>query len=115
MKNNSTDGSKPTIFSLLEGFETYEWDKPLLKKLALNTFKAKNRQKVFVGEYKYVKSNVKVWVTGFPAQFWEFEISNPRHRDPIIISTGSGSFINYWPFVEKILQGMIVIKNLEGD
>lgn len=95
-------------------FKTYSDDLPLLKRLRLKPFKGKLHEKVCVGKYKTKDGSwAEIWVEGAPAQFWEFKVFCSENERITIITTGSGCLVDYWPFVEKFLDGMIVIKNLK--
>jgi len=96
-------------------FKTYSHDLPLMKKLGLKLFKGKTHEKVYVGKYTAEDGSwAKIWVTGAPAQFFDFEIYCSESKLTTIISTGSGCLSEYWPFVEKIFDNMIVVKNPKG-
>lgn len=100
--------------NLFDGFETYSHDLPLLKKLGLKPFKGKVHEKVYVGKYKTEDGSwAEIRVEGAPAQFWEFRIRCSENKMITAVSTGSGCLSDYWPFVEKIMDGMIVIENLK--
>lgn len=100
--------------NLFNGFETYSHDFPLLKKLGLKRFKGKVHEKVYVGEYKTEDGSwAKIWVEGAPAQFFSFKIYCSESKMTTTVSTGSGCLSGYWPFVEKIMDGMIVVEKSE--
>jgi hypothetical protein len=90
---------------------TYTVDLGLFQKLELPTFKTKNNEKLFVGEYKFPqpsKANVKIFVTCLPAQFWEFEVETDEGYQ-CVITTGSGSLTDYWGSVYKVANGCFVV------
>lgn len=95
---------------LINNFETYEDDVRILKDLGLKTFCAPIGTEVYLGKHKDPTGTVKVWVTGLPAQFFRFEIFCAENKKTTKVSTGSGCFSDYWPMVEKIMNGMFVIK-----
>lgn len=101
--------------NLLDSFKTYSHDLPLLKKLGLKPFKGKVHEKVYVGEYTTKDGSwARIWVDGAPAQFFRFKIYCSESKMVTIVETGSGCLVDYWPFVEKIMDGMIAIENLKG-
>lgn len=99
---------------LANEFKTYSSDLSLLEKLGLKPFKGKLWEKVYVGKYKAEGGSwVEIWVEGASAQFFEFKIYCFESKAITIVSTGSGCLNDYWSFIEKIMDGMIVIKNLK--
>jgi hypothetical protein len=103
-----------TGIRLFDCGETYDWDLPLFRKLGLQPFDVEVWQKHFVGEVRMENgSTVKVWVECAPAQFWTFEITSGETGDVTTLGTGSGNLNEYWPFVEKVADGMIVVKGVE--
>lgn len=124
--------------------EAYEFngDRKLLESLGLKTTGFR-RERTELGtvvlheaeaeeEYKAVRpaTEIRVAVTALPAQFWMFVILRPREfikelsdgdwlplyepREEIEISTGSGSFGEYWPGVVKMAEHCFEVKHL-GD
>lgn len=105
---------------------THGRDIELLQKLGLKVFKdIPLQKKIKLGSIRIDKIedentvSVNVFVQGFPAQFWEFEI-NLRNKDDnkkwqnILVGTGSGCFSDYWkklyPLFKELASGMITIK-----
>jgi len=102
------------IFSLAK---TYTHDMELFRRLGLKPFsydvsKPKGKDKHFVGKVTKNKSTCKVWVTCLPAQFWAFEIYSNETNMTTLVQTGSGCLADYWEVVEKIMDGMFVIKKV---
>lgn len=100
---------------LFTTFKTYACDLPILEKLGLKPFEGKTRSTIEVGEYenKEINSKVIIKVTGLPAQFWSFDIFCGESKTRTIIETGSDGLVNYWPYVESMMEGMIVAKKIE--
>lgn len=78
------------------------------------------------GEYGPMPATtVKVEVSAWPAQFWQFTITKPSDDSEVIdgkvigkyfpiqrfvLSTGSGSFCEYWEVAKLFAQNMVVMK-----
>lgn len=99
-----------------EWARTYDWDIPLFAELGLKSFVIEERSWDFVdvGTVERNGATVHVSVACAPAQFWRFVIKNAGdgNRKDYVISTGSGNLSKYWPFIEQILDNMIVIKSV---
>jgi len=97
--------------------ETYDLDLPLFRRLGLKPFKTESRDYIDVGTtIEHNGATVHVSVCCLPAQFWRFEIKNAGDGEPrrnCVISTGSGALVDYWPFIEQILNNMLVIESVE--
>lgn len=101
--------------SLLDEVSTYNQDLVLFRELGLKTFKFKNyehKRKYHVGNFFNEKGFVKIEVSFYPAMFWKFQVYSNDSETLTFFNTGSGSLTDYWPFVEQILNGMIVIKEV---
>ena len=96
---------------MFETNTTYDWDLKLFKELGLKPFSCGLRTETFVGEVKTDEYSVKIWVDCYPAQFYRAEILC-SNGTTVNISTGSGSFGDYWSIFEKIASGMVAIKSL---
>lgn len=74
-------------------------------------------------------TTVKVWCGALPAKFWRFDITRPRDDcdvvdgavigvyeplEHIVLTTGSGSFFDYWPTVLMFAQHTMDAKYLVG-
>jgi len=93
---------------------TYNNDLNLYHQLGLKPFKDQPTGKmILLGSYSNEYGQVKVWVTPMPAQFWQFEVSVTEAKSKYLISTGSGALTDFWPSIEKILNNMISIENIE--
>ena len=91
------------------GSSTYSEDLNLVQELGLNVLDEVDNGEYYLGEVEGDFYTVKVWVTTAPAQFYQFEITDPRGK-VIWLNTGSGSLTAYWPSVVLIAQGMLVVK-----
>lgn len=91
---------------------TYPWDYDLFDKLGLPRFTIKDRNKQLLGVYRhpdYENACVEISVTCMPAQFWHFKIITAEGQI-YNVNTGSGSLSTYWPSIELIFEGMLVIR-----
>lgn len=87
-----------------------ESDLALLDKLGLKPFDAPHGQKTFVGEVSDPELGyIKIWVSCWPACFWEFEIHSKETGKITKFETGSGSLDDYYSIAEKIMEGMVVV------
>ena len=94
---------------------TSQEDIPLFKKLGLTPFSNLTcHQLHYIGEVKEGKSYVKIYVTCEPAQFFDFEFYDDSHHTLIHIKTGSGCIADFWPTIEKMMQGMLVVTSMEN-
>lgn len=94
--------------------KTYPWDYDIFVKLGLPNFIIKDQDKHLLGVYKhpdYEDAFVEISVTCMPAQFWHFKIITAEDQ-MYNVDTGSGSLSEYWPSIELILQGMLVIEKV---
>jgi len=97
----------------LFGNGTYGTDVVLFKRLGLKQFRdIPHATPYFVGDVTTDRGSVKVTVTAWPAQFWCFEITSKESKKLTVIETGSGGLYAYWPVVEKILDGMVVVESV---
>jgi len=94
-------------------FSTYSFDRSLFRELGLRFFEnIPVHTTVKVGTIRVHQASVEIYVYGAPAQFWHFHIRfDDPQEDNFIISTGSGSFSDYWKFIEKIASRMIVVQD----
>ncbi len=95
---------------MFEICKTLEIDLPLFAELGLSPFKTKRGEKKSVGKVQFGDgSYVKIWVIAAPAQFWQFEVycaeSDRIHK----ISTGSGSFSDYWKSIRMVAIGLLIV------
>lgn len=101
---------------------THSSDYELLDKLGLKRFVgAPHAEWYDLGTVEDDWASVKVEVSCWPAQFYRFTIE-PKEPDVQagVIRTGSGSLSEYWPVVEKVINGCIVFEgppavDQEGD
>jgi hypothetical protein len=91
--------------------ETYEDDVEIVKNLGLKPFKiqgyANNRTR-YLGTAKRGGISVRVYVTALPSQFYEFRVVDKEGKNKYTINTGSGSFSDYEPLLQQILNNMVV-------
>jgi hypothetical protein len=88
--------------------ETYMWDRKLFAELGLEPFRTDNNKKLKVGRVPGAApgSYVDIWVSCYPAMFWEFRgMSEEGQR--FRFKSGSGSLVEYWPAVKLFLTGML--------
>ncbi len=96
------------------GASTYFNDIVLFNQLGLHLFKnVPTHEKYFVGRVELEYGYVELWVTPFPAMFWEANIFCSENNKITTITTGSGPLNNYWGFFNSIANGMIVIEKVE--
>ena len=101
-----------TGFSLIDRSTPYSVDLPLLRRLKLDTYDVPVQTEHFIGEVELPPgSTVSIWVTGYPAQFYRFEVFSAETGMITKFSTGSGSLTEYWPTAEGIADGMIVFES----
>ncbi len=97
--------------------KTYAADLKLFQELGLEPFATDKRETIFVGEYKLpnYENNVmvKIWVTCFPAQLWEFEVETDD-GDKFNIKAGTGNLSSYWDSVLKVAKGLFVVTKLSN-
>ena len=91
--------------------ETYQVDLPLFEKLGLKKFSINYREKHFVGTVNLDDRSVSIYVSCFPAHFWEFEIESVDNGC-FKVSTGTGSLTQYWQSIELIMDGCLVVEKL---
>lgn len=96
-------------------YKTYGCDLGLFEKLGLKPFEGKSHESLIVGEVenKHYNSKVIISVYGCPALFWSFDIFSGESKTRTKIETGSGALIDYWKYVDLMMQGMIVAKKIE--
>ena len=94
---------------------TYSIDKKLFKELNFNTFNNLNHEEqYYIGQFDLEDTSyIRLWVTCYPAQFWEAEIFEAQTQTKTIIETGSGALTDFWHTFLGIAKGMIVIKSVE--
>jgi hypothetical protein len=95
-------------------YRTSPTDHTIFDKLKLPLFNDINHgQLTHVGDVVVNEVNtVRVFVTCMPAQCWEFEVYNKETDCTYRLSTGSGTLNNYWPSVELIASGMLVVDEI---
>ena len=90
-------------------------DRVLFRKLGLKPFEnIEGNEQFLVGKYVFpCGSMVTIRVSCFPAQFWEFEIRSEECEKMWKAETGSGALSDFWPMVEKMVDGMFVVTSVE--
>lgn len=91
--------------------QTYRADLKLFEELGFEPFEVEGRERFFVGKHKietYEKAIIKVFVTCYPAQLWDFEIENDTSK--FTVSTGSGCLIDYWQTAILFAKGLVLLK-----
>ena len=93
------------------GGKTYIADRPIFKKLGLETFEnAPHAKPISVGKFETEDGScVEIHVECWPTQFWTFDIYQAEGDRNYVLTTGSGALSSYWPTVEKLMGGMINI------
>jgi len=91
----------------------YSWDEPLFNELGLEFFDIGVWQKHYIGKVDIGDSWVKVWVKACPAQFWTFEIYCGKSKKHYEVRTGSGRFVDYWPFAKSLAESIVTIKEIK--
>jgi hypothetical protein len=94
-----------------DNYSVYICDVELLEKLKLKPyFDIPVHTEHYIGEAELPNgSKVKLWVQGEPAQFFKAEVYCAETKKSFTIETGSGSLSDYWPFIEEMANGMIVV------
>lgn len=108
-------------------YEAYDEDVPLLRKLGLRT---EDDAIVWTDDGcwndlgtvelypdpatrgSHVSPKIKVEVTSMPAQFWRFTITDRLEGGDVVVTTGSGSFRDYWQSVEHVAASTFYIAEL---
>jgi hypothetical protein len=93
---------------------TYKDDLPLFEDLGFDPFDTTSNNEMYLGEYKlpgFDRASIKVSVTCMPAMFWEFEIVVEDGRT-VVLETGSGKLLDYWPVAMLIARDMIQVTDL---
>lgn len=103
---------------MLDFFNTisaYPQDIQLFKELGLQPFKdIPTRERYFVGQINEESGSwMKIWVEGLPAQFWFAEIHSEENHQTVKLSTGSGSFSDYWNVFKEFLGDMVSVDSVE--
>jgi len=94
----------------------YNQDIQLLKKLGLNyKFTGREWEKIYLGRLYNISYEIDVWVTGTPAQFWNFYIKCLDEDYEYEIRTGSGDFSTHWPAIELLAKSRIGINMIKID
>jgi hypothetical protein len=98
-------------------FKTSPADLGLLRELGLQAYSGSTGQEFFLGEVAVDNdgSCVRIWVTGYPAQFWRFWIYCADTQKVSRVETGSGILRDYWPMAKAIAQGMLVVRGETND
>lgn len=101
------------LMDIFSRSQTYRDDLELFVRLGLPVFDVTDQEWHDLGTVQQGVSAVKVSVLCAPAQFWKFEISNAGDgsKYDIVLETGSGMLVDYWPTVEQICGGMLVISS----
>lgn len=93
-----------TVKDPLAGSQNAYWDdEDLLRRLGLKT-KGYQWDWTPIGTVRSTLNRVDVAVCAMPAQFWRFTVHLYNQAGPLVIVTGSGTFTDYWPFAEMLLN-----------
>lgn len=86
-------------------------DKTLFKLLGLEPFTGiPVNKEYFIGEVKFKNASVvKIWVIPMPAMFWKVEIYVSETKKTLVITTGSGSLIDFWNTIKQFADNMLDI------
>jgi hypothetical protein len=103
------------IDDLWSGGQAYDVDRDLMLELGLKT--NFNRDWTDVGTVTIGNSTVKVEVAAMPAQFFRFTIRRPVEGksdvyERFVMSTGSGSFGEYWPAAKHLALNCLDVERL---
>jgi len=101
------------MLDCLDRVTPFSWDLGLLKKLGLKPFDIKCHEKHFLGEVVFPGARVKIWITGYPAQCWEFEVCCTEPKVNYKVTTGSGSLSTFWNCIEMLAEDMISVKEVK--
>jgi len=94
--------------------QTYSCDKLLFETLGFKEFDIPNGERYYIGEYKYDDgSYIKVWVIGYPAQFFEAEIYCSETDKKYNVNTGSGSLESVWESFDWIATDMLIVSEIK--
>jgi hypothetical protein len=97
-------------------YKMSQYDIDALKKLNIKiepNLKLKHGVIAFVGDRYEEYGYIKIWVTAYPAKFWDLEIKADDEKGKIVkLSMGSGSLMTYLPFIQEIIKGNIVIEDV---
>jgi len=95
-----------------DNYGIYSWDRKLFEELGLKAFdNIPVHKKHYVGQVRGDEGGyIKIWVTGLPAQFWDFRVFCAESKKTYEVTTGSGSLSDYWESVKKLMEGMLVVK-----
>ncbi|MFB9864089.1 hypothetical protein [Rufibacter immobilis] len=91
----------------------YKEDLPLILELGLNEFIIESHVETSIGTVDIKEFTIEVFVTCAPSQFWRFDIFSKTESRRTVISTGSGTFTQYWKVAELIGQGLVAVKYYE--
>lgn len=104
---------------------THNGDDKLLRSLGLATSASGGRGFLDIGTVELCEAKgdtpattIKVEVSSMPAQFWRFTVTRPRDDTPptpverLEVTTGSGSFGEYWPMVVAVANHCLYVKDL---
>jgi hypothetical protein len=100
------------ITDFLNRSNTDEKDLDLFMSLTFFPFSTCSQEEFFVGKYKLPDSDVSeisVYVTCMPAQFWRFDITT-EDGFKYMLTTGSGILSDYWEIALKVAEGMVAIE-----
>lgn len=78
-------------------------DEALMRRLGLR-LKGYTREWTRIGTVSFGLSRADVEVQALPALGWRFTVYQYAAEQPLVISTGTGLFTDYWPFVEMLLS-----------
>jgi hypothetical protein len=79
-------------------------DEELMRRLGLR-LRGYKRQWTRIGTVRLGLSRADVEVSAIPAQSWRFTVHQYGAEQPLVISTGTGLFTGFWPFVEMLMSG----------
>lgn len=114
-----------SLFKSLTGSNWVNNDIQFLKELGIDAPDCELGEETFIGEVlpfatRRIPSllpRIRIYATLLPAAFYRFEITRQysdsvddhivRGIETIEITTGSGSFANYWPSVLLVADGML--------
>ncbi len=107
-------GSMPSCAYTHNGDETY------MRSLGLKTY-GFGRSHTYVGTVTIYEDEpegprVDCYVGAMPAQFFKFVVHRPNENAPgetetLTITTGSGSFQEYWPVAKMVAENMLDVQH----
>ena len=78
-------------------------DEDLMRRLGLKTTGYKRADR-HIGTVRLGLNRADVEVSAIPALGWRFTIHRWDTKQPLVVSTGTGPFTMYWPFIELLLS-----------